>query len=188
MYDAFMSLPVPDKISRSRRKTLSLIIRPNGEFEVKAPRTASGHMITDFIQRKQVWIRTRIAAARQNQVHRQQYSDQDIQRFRSTARLKLVPHVEYWSMIMKAEYGTIRIKNTTSRWGSCSNLNNLNFHWKLAFFPEEVMTYVIIHELAHVFEKNHSAAFWAIVQRYCPDWKVQRKWLRTEAATFWIEG
>lgn len=73
---------------------------------------------------------------------------------------------------------SIRFKNSSTRWGSCSNSGNLNFSTRLLFAPPEVIDYVIIHELAHLVEMNHSERFWAIVAQAMPNYKQQEKWLK----------
>lgn len=76
----------------------------------------------------------------------------------------------------------IRFKNTSSRWGSCSNTGNLNFSTRLLFAPQAVIDYVIIHELAHLVELNHSDRFWALVEQAMPDYVAQEKWLKKNGA------
>lgn len=76
----------------------------------------------------------------------------------------------------------IRFKNTSSRWGSCSNTGNLNFSTRLLFAPAEVIDYVIIHELAHLIEMNHSDRFWALVEKAMPGYMMQEKWLKKHGA------
>ncbi|NJD08007.1 MAG: M48 family metallopeptidase [Methylococcaceae bacterium] len=73
----------------------------------------------------------------------------------------------------------IRIKTMKTRWGSCGPLNDININWLLALAPQEVLRYVVIHELCHIHQRNHSAAFWALVARGCPDFRNHRQWLRT---------
>jgi predicted metal-dependent hydrolase len=85
--------------------------------------------------------------------------------------------VEYWSALIKVEYNRITVRDQRSRWGSCSQLHNLNFNWRLIMVPEEVLDYVVIHELCHLKEMNHSKAFWQIVSVYCPQWREHRRWL-----------
>lgn len=75
-------------------------------------------------------------------------------------------------------FGRIAIKDTRSRWGSCSSKGNLNFSWRLLLGPEAVLDYVIAHEVAHLKELNHSPAFWAHVAILCPDYTTHRAWLR----------
>ncbi|MEM7730787.1 MAG: SprT family zinc-dependent metalloprotease, partial [Pseudomonadota bacterium] len=73
----------------------------------------------------------------------------------------------------------ISVKDTRSRWGSCTSDGRLSFSWRLVCAPPEVLDYVAAHECAHLIEMNHSPAFWAEVARCRPDWKIQRDWLRS---------
>ena len=75
-------------------------------------------------------------------------------------------------------YNKVVVKNVKTRWGSCSRLGNLNFNWKLIMAPEEVVDYVIIHELCHLKRMDHSSSFWKLVQKYSPDYNMHRKWLK----------
>jgi len=75
-------------------------------------------------------------------------------------------------------YGRLSIRRAKTRWGSCSQKGNLNFNWKLLMVPEPVIDYVIIHELAHLKEMNHSKNFWKLVAEHCPKWRNHRKWLK----------
>ena len=76
----------------------------------------------------------------------------------------------------------ISMRDTRSRWGSCSRAGNLNFSWRLVMAPENVLDYVVAHEVAHLRELNHSARFWTLVDTLCPDVKDARWWLRTHGA------
>jgi len=86
--------------------------------------------------------------------------------------------VAYWAARLGLGYSRVFIKEQRSRWGSCSSAGNLNFNWRLAAAPPEVLDYVVIHELCHLREMNHSRRFWALVAQACPDHKVRRRWLR----------
>lgn len=72
----------------------------------------------------------------------------------------------------------VAVRNQRSRWGSASSLGNLNFNWRIAGLPPEICDYVVIHELAHLRQMNHSPAFWALVAAYSPAYKAHRRWLR----------
>lgn len=78
----------------------------------------------------------------------------------------------------KYNINQVFIKNQKTRWGSCSSEGNLNFNWRLAMAPTEVIEYVVIHELCHRIEMNHSKEFWRLVQERCPDFKKHKAWLK----------
>ncbi len=80
---------------------------------------------------------------------------------------------------MGLHYNSIFIRGQRTRWGSCSPAGNLTLNWKLLMAPEEIIDYVVIHELTHLKHMNHSKKFWDMVEQYCPDWKRYRKWLVT---------
>jgi predicted metal-dependent hydrolase len=79
-------------------------------------------------------------------------------------------------------YGRVSIKEQKSRWGSCSKLGNLNFNWRLLLAPFPVLDYVVVHELCHLKQLNHSQRFWQLVSVGCPDYAVHRRWLRKHGA------
>ncbi len=82
----------------------------------------------------------------------------------------------------KFQFKSVRIKEMTSRWGSCSSRGNINLSFYLLFAPEEILDYVIIHELAHLKIRNHGGAFWNLVESAIPDYKQKRKWLNQNAS------
>jgi hypothetical protein len=86
--------------------------------------------------------------------------------------------VRHWSAVMGVAPERVRLKNQRTLWGSCSTRGNLNFNRVLAAAPAEVVDYVVIHELAHLKEMNHSRRFWAVVEAWCPEQKQRRRWLR----------
>ena len=98
--------------------------------------------------------------------------------YREQALLVCTKQAEYYSKMMGVTYGRIAIKNNRTRWGSCISLGNLNFHWKLVLMPPAILDYVVVHELAHRKEMNHSSRFWAEVEKILPDYRERRKWLK----------
>jgi len=110
----------------------------------------------------------------------------DIEGFRKTLKSKLKREGKMMITdevnLLASKYGfkfnEIRVRDTRSRWGSCSGRKNLNFSWRLCLAPQDVMDYVIVHELAHTRVANHSPEFWSIVSSIIPDYKVHRKWLK----------
>lgn len=80
-------------------------------------------------------------------------------------------------------YNTVRFKNQKTRWGSCSRAGNLNFNWRLAMAPWEIIEYIVVHELIHLEERNHSKKFWLKLSRVLPDYKKRATWLKEHALT-----
>lgn len=72
----------------------------------------------------------------------------------------------------------ISLRDTRSLWGSCNHKGNLSFSWRLVFAPRDILDYIVSHEVAHLAELNHSAAFWRIVAELCPHWRESRAWLK----------
>lgn len=86
--------------------------------------------------------------------------------------------LEVYAPRIGKEYGRVAIRDQRSRWGSCSSKNNLNFNWKLIMAPPQVLDYVVIHELCHLHEFNHSQRFWRLVADQMPEYEAWKKWLK----------
>ena len=86
--------------------------------------------------------------------------------------------LEYYAPRIGRTPGRVAIRDQKSRWGSCSRKGNLNFNWKLIMAPPQVLDYVVIHELCHLWEFNHSPRFWALVEAQMPEYEVWKKWLK----------
>ena len=86
--------------------------------------------------------------------------------------------VDHYASLTGAEYRKIRITRARRRWGSCSSLGNLNFSWSLVMAPLDIIDYVVVHEITHLTQKNHSKDFWKKVESFIPDHKKRRAWLR----------
>ncbi|MDE0060556.1 MAG: SprT family zinc-dependent metalloprotease [Defluviicoccus sp.] len=101
---------------------------------------------------------------------------------RGAARAEIAPRVRDKAVRLGARPGRIAVRDTTSRWGSCSAAGNLSFCWRIAMAPVPVLDYVVAHEVAHLAEPNHGARFWAHVGRLCDDPQSARAWLRHNGA------
>ncbi len=98
--------------------------------------------------------------------------------YKQEARQYLAKKTARWSAIMKVNYGRISIRDQATRWGSCSARGNLNFNWRLVLLSEDLADYVVVHELSHRIHMNHSQAFWSVVERELPDYRLRRRELK----------
>jgi len=98
--------------------------------------------------------------------------------FKNTAQKYLIPRIHQIALKMKINFSKITLRQQKTRWGSCSSNGTLSFNWRLVHYPTPVIDYVIIHELSHRLQMNHSAKFWALVAKYDPKYKIHRNWLK----------
>jgi hypothetical protein len=94
------------------------------------------------------------------------------------AKEKITSHCHKYAKTLGVHFNKISVRDTATRWGSCSHSNNLSFSWRLVMAPDRVLQYVVAHELAHLIEMNHSKKFWHVVASICPDYKQERSWLK----------
>ena len=162
---------------RSGRKTVSLEIRPDGSLLVRAPRRMSDRAVREFVRAKEPWLREKLLKY-QNRPLLPRLTEAELAALKAGAKEDLTRRTEYWAPRVGVGYGKITIRCQKTRWGSCSVRGNLNFNCLLLLAPPEVRDYVVIHELCHRKEMNHSPAFWAEVARACPEHHRCRKWLQ----------
>ena len=102
----------------------------------------------------------------------------EYQKYKDQARVLVIKKIEKYNRFYNFKYNRLTIRNQVSRWGSCSQLGNLNFNYRLAFLDERALEYVIAHELCHLKEFNHSANFWTLVSQVVPDYQKWRLYLK----------
>ena len=168
---------IPYTLVRSRRKTISIVVKSNGEVEVRCPMRCSQREAEAFLVSREDWIRRHLTAIAERHGG-SVLSAGEVKALAEKAAAVLPEKVQHFAEQMDISYGRITIRSQRTRWGSCSAKGNLNFNCLLMLMPEEVQDYVLIHELCHRREMNHSAAFWAEVEQYCPDYRIHRKWLK----------
>ena len=171
------------QIVRSKRKTIQVEVRADCSVIVRAPYYTQRSEIDGFLEEKDEWIKKNIEKMRKRNetlLQTDKLSRQEVRELAERALADIPPRVRYYASVMGIRYGIVTIRNQRTRWGSCSSKGNLNFNCLLMLLPEEVRDYVIIHELCHIPEPNHSRAFWAMVEKYCPDHKRIRKYLTDE--------
>jgi len=166
------------KIS-TRAKRLRLAVYCNGDLVVTKPRFLNSNFVDQFIKDKSDWILQKIrnfSNAENKQVPL--LTRRDYLNNRERARELIKERLEYFNAYYKFEYGRVNIRDQKSRWGSCSRQGNLNFNYRLLFLNSAVRDYVIVHELCHLKEFNHSSRFWELVSRQTPDYKILRNQLK----------
>ena len=171
----------PYILIRSKRKSISIIIKPSGEVEVRCPNRCSKRDVEAFVASKEEWIRKHLEIIAERP-KAEMLTAAELRTLADDAAEKIPERVRFFAQQMGISYGRITIRSQKTRWGGCSAKGNLNFNCLLMLMPQEVRDYVVIHELCHRREMNHSAAFWTEVERYCPDYRLHRKWLKDNGA------
>lgn len=219
-------------VTRSKRKTLSIAIQPDGNLLVKAPLGLSDGEILKWIKSKTGWIirqrekvleqqnsnppkryrtgekvsylgceyelEVRISEGRAGMVGLLEdkivvFSKEDSEDivesvlngwYVEQAKIWIPKRVRFFASQMREGYKNITIKNQKKRWGSCSSDRNLNFNWRLIRMPKDIIDYVVVHELCHLKQMNHSKAFWDEVEKVLPDYKIRKKWLDENGKIF----
>ena len=147
---------------------------------VRAPHFTPEDLIHKLIHRKESWIKAKqdYFKQRQSKIPDRKFLPGEEFRYKTQALDYITQRVEYYAQISGLKYRSIRINNATTRWGSCGYKNSLNFSWRLIMAPPRVVDYVIIHELMHLKQKNHSHKFWAEVALMMPDYAQEERWLK----------
>lgn len=168
------------RLIRARRKTLSIRITQEGNLEIRAPLGMPKGEIEAFLKEKAQWIETHRAKVLAEYAQGQEapLGEEEILALAEQMRQRLPEKLDRHAASMGVTFGNVTIRCQQTRWGSCSSRGNLNFNCLLMLAPEEVLDYVVVHELAHRKQMNHSALFWQEVERECPDYKKSLRWLK----------
>ena len=168
------------RLIRARRKTLSIRITQEGNLEIRAPLGMPKREIEAFLKEKAQWIETHRAKVLAEYAQGQEapLGEEEILTLAEQMRRCLPEKLNRHGASMGVTFGRVTIRCQQTRWGSCSSRGNLNFNCLLMLAPEEVLDYVVVHELAHRKQMNHSALFWQEVARECPDYKKSLRWLK----------
>ena len=167
------------EIIRSNRKTIAIEIKSDRKIVVRAPMRMSEKDIQRFIIEKQSWIKKHLAIISTCERDKLPvFTKEEIQKLADKALKDIPQRVKKYASVIGVTVGKITIRNQKSRWGSCSSKGNLNFNCLLMLCPEEVRDYVVVHELCHRRELNHSKAFWEQVEKVMPNYKEPYLWLK----------
>ena len=160
------------EIIRSKRRTIAIEVKKDLRIVVRVPLEMKDNDIQRFVMEKQRWIEKHLQIVKKrNEEKETPFTVEEIHALADAALKDLLQRVAKYAPIVGVTVGRITIRNQRSRWGSCSAKGNLNFNCLLMLCPEEVRDYVVVHELCHRKELNHSPAFWSLVECVLPGYK-----------------
>lgn len=169
----------PYTLIRSSRRTLALEITGDCRLLVRAPARCPEETIRRFVQRSQPWIERHMTRMRQRAAQAPPPpTAQEIEALKVRARSEIPPRVAHYAARMGLTPAGVKITSARKRYGSCSGSNSLCFSCFLMRSPQEAIDAVIVHELAHIRHKNHGPDFYALVERYLPDYQARKKLLK----------
>lgn len=171
-------------IIRSKRRTYAAEIR-DCKVIVRAPLWADDAQIRQFVEKHRHWIEVHLQKAQERaaaEVPGEKLSEAELRALARQAAAVIPERVRFYAQKIGVTYGRITIRNQKTRWGSCSAKGNLNFNCLLMLTPPEVVDSVVVHELCHRKEMNHSPRFYAEVLRVMPDYRERRRWLKENGA------
>lgn len=178
------------EVVRSRRKTLALEVKAPARVIVRAPMRASQRAIREFVEGHRAWIAEALARVNERAHQRAQAAreagllgEEDLKALAAQACQVIPARVAHFAPRVGVTYGRIALRCQKTRWGSCSAAGNLNFNVLLMLAPPEVLDYVVVHELCHRIEMNHSPRFWALVAAHDPGYRAHRTWLKQHGST-----
>lgn len=167
------------KQSRRAWRYMRVSIDINGNVIVTAPHRIHESVVEQFIISKSSWILEKLAyTISLGRASVTQISRQDYMRHKISARVLAEKRLKVFNASYGLSYGRITIRNQVTRWGSCSRGGNLNFNYRIELLPSHLSDYIIVHELCHVAELNHSQKFWDLVAKTIPYYTEARKELR----------
>lgn len=179
---------IPCTVKRSQRKSYALEVDEVGKVTLKIPMRSSDAFIRSFLKDKERWIiekhvkqekrKKELDAWKAEQGMTPAQEEALVRRYREAAKEYFPKRVAYYHAQMGGQYEKIVIRDQKTRWGSCSSRGTLSFNWRLMLAPPAVLDYVVVHELAHLQQMNHSKQFWAVVEQVMPDYKSHRSWLK----------
>lgn len=173
-------------IIRSKRNTISIEIKPE-KVTVRAPEAMKDKDIARFLESKKNWIEKHLKAVAEKQKKLNDfppYSDAEIKSCVQKAKEIIPKRVEFYAEKVGVTYNRITFRCQHTRWGSCSLKGNLNFNCLLVLLPTDVMDSVIVHELCHRKQMNHSAKFYAEIEKVFPEYKRCHSWLKENGGSY----
>lgn len=161
----------------SKRRTVALKVTPELKIEVRAPYGMSREMIEEIVSKHRRWIEKRIDTIKKQPIKTPPTQD-EIRELKKRTEELVTPLVERYAPLLGVTYTKITVTSAKNVFGSCTSKKHLNFSFRLSLYPYEAIEYVVVHELCHLKEMNHSPRFWALVERILPDYRKRRDMLK----------
>ncbi len=161
----------------SDRKTIALSII-DGKLIVRAPRRTPRARIEEAVNSHKAWIEKHIEISEKRAERHPEPTAEEEKLLRKRAHEVLPAKTAYYAKIMGLKYGRITITGAKTRFGSCSSVGNISYSFRLMSYPDEAVDYVVVHELAHLLEMNHSKTFYAVIENVLPDYRERKKLLK----------
>jgi len=168
-------------VIRSRRKTLSMQVKGDGQVEIRAPLRTSDAEIRRFLETHRRWLEKHLQKAQALQQAKagvRKLTAAETAELKKKAKRILPERVAYWAPLIGVRPGRIAVRCQKTRWGSCSAKGNLNFNCLLMLAPDEVIDSIVVHELCHLKHMNHSKRFYAEIEKVLPDYRQHQQWLK----------
>ena len=165
------------KVVYSKRKTISISIE-NCTPIIKAPVGTDDDTLRKIVLKHSSWIDKHIKLQEKKRSMFKDLTDEDIKLLKKAAKKYFIEKTEYFAKIMGIDYGRITITSAQKRFGSCSSRGNISYSYRLMLYQEAAREYVIVHELAHRREMNHSKRFYDIIAKTMPDYKNRKRLLK----------
>ncbi|MFZ2038810.1 MAG: SprT family zinc-dependent metalloprotease [Minisyncoccia bacterium] len=163
-----------------RAKRMKISVFCDGRVVVTVPRNFNNNLLQKFLFEKKAWISEKVRKFLKSPMRFVHISTKkDFLKYKNEVQKLVEERLSFFNQTYGLKYNKITIRNQKSRWGSCSRKGNLNFNYKIKYLPAEVRDYVIVHELCHLKEFNHSKDFWKLVSMVIPEYKEMRRKLKS---------
>lgn len=161
-----------------RARHVRLYVNYDASVSVTMPYRLPEGIVEKFLKEKGDWVLEKISFYKNQKIPILRDGQYDFEKYKREARKLILERLEFFNTFYDFRFNKVFIKNQRSKWGSCSINKNLNFNFKLALIPKECADYIIVHELCHLGEFNHSKRFWKLVEKAIPDYKKRIKEIR----------
>lgn len=161
-----------------RAKRVRIYIKPEGKVLVTAPKWLPQYKVREYVQAHADWIKEKLLHSSNAQKAFPSLTSQELVRVKKMALTSFSQRLLELNEQYNFVYKKVSIRNQSTRWGSCSKSGTLSFNYRLYFLSPELQDYVLVHELCHLKEMNHSLKFWGLVERAVPDYKELRRELK----------